>query len=309
MALQKEIWINSIVEGLFADNTFAGKSIDHSAFVQGSLVHVPNAGAAATVVKNGRSFTSATPAAGVVTNRVDEDLNYNINVYSAGPVVVYSSEVIELSYDKRNSVLSGLKAGLGKATSEDLLLGWLPTNYNKIPTSGEAVAAHLPGATNKRKLVTLSDIRAVRTQLDKADVPLDGRFLLLDADMYGQLLDAMTMSQQAAFLAQAEKQTGVVGNIYGIDIMLRSTVLATAAAGTGALLPLASGNAATGAAAGIAWSKYAVSRALGNVTLFDQDKSPVYFGDVLSAEILAGGSNIRNDGKGVVVLYQGTPAS
>ena len=51
MALQVQIWIKSIIENLFADNSFASKSVDHSEFVNEKTVHVPNAGAAPSVVK------------------------------------------------------------------------------------------------------------------------------------------------------------------------------------------------------------------------------------------------------------------
>ena len=44
MALQVEIWVKSIIEGLFANNTFAARSVDHSEFVNEKTVHVPNAG-------------------------------------------------------------------------------------------------------------------------------------------------------------------------------------------------------------------------------------------------------------------------
>jgi hypothetical protein len=33
------------------------------------------------------------------------------------------------------------------------------------------------------------------------------------------------------------------------------------------------------------------------------------FGDILSGEVRAGGKYMRNDKNGVVLLYQGTPAS
>jgi hypothetical protein len=51
MALNREIWINSIVEQLFADNTFMARSLDHSEFVNNLTVHVPCAGSAPGVTK------------------------------------------------------------------------------------------------------------------------------------------------------------------------------------------------------------------------------------------------------------------
>ena len=46
MAVQKEIWQRTIVEGLFADNTFMAKAVNDDMYVnEGKKVHIPNAGA------------------------------------------------------------------------------------------------------------------------------------------------------------------------------------------------------------------------------------------------------------------------
>ena len=59
MALQKEIWLADLVEPLFAADTFAARAVDHSAFVSGRRVHVPNAGAPPAVVKNRPALPAA----------------------------------------------------------------------------------------------------------------------------------------------------------------------------------------------------------------------------------------------------------
>ena len=51
MALNVEIWKREIVNGLFADNSFAVNSVDDSAYVNAKTVHVPNAGSPSGVVK------------------------------------------------------------------------------------------------------------------------------------------------------------------------------------------------------------------------------------------------------------------
>jgi hypothetical protein len=57
MAITKEIWMQAIVEGLFADNTFLSKAFNADEFVnQGRTVHIPNAGAPSNVVKNRNTF-------------------------------------------------------------------------------------------------------------------------------------------------------------------------------------------------------------------------------------------------------------
>lgn len=303
MALQKEIWINSIVEGLFADNTFASRSVDHSSFVNGKTVHVPGAGAAPSVTK-----TRATALANLtgLTGRTDTDLTYDVATYFAGPVLIENPESVELSYNKRESVLRGLKTALQDNVYNDLINAWVPASgFTTVATSGANVAATAPSATGNRKALTKADVRAIQTQFNKWDIPQTGRCLLLDADMYGQLLADLTDSQTNAFLACADAKAGVVGKLYGFDVYLRSSVMVTTAAGakkTGAA-------AATDCVAGLAWCSDCVSRALGNTEINENSNDAIAFGDILSATVRAGGSYMRNDKKGVIVLYQATPSA
>jgi hypothetical protein len=301
MALQKEIWINSIIEGLFADNSFAARSVDHSGFVNNITVHVPNAGSPPAVVK-GRSTFPAT-----VTSRDDVDLTYNIEEYTTDPIRISNAEDVELSYNKRESVLTGTKQALTDAVYGDLIYKWIPTGGTILATSGAKVTAHIPTATGNRFALIKSDILNLRTQFDQWDIPQEGRVLLIDAVMYGQLLDSLTDTEAAAFLASASAQTGAIGKIYGFDVLLRSRVAKTTAAGVSKLWTAT--GAATDSAAGIAWHPGSVSRALGTTELFEDPNDPLYYGYILSALVRAGGNFIRSDKKGIVLLYQATPSS
>lgn len=302
MALQKEIWINDIVEGLFADNTFAHRAVNHSAFVNGKTVHIPGAGAAPSV-----TTTRATALANLtsLTGRTDTDLTYDIATYFAGPVLIENPESVELSYDKRQSVLSGLKQALADKLYQDLLEKWVPNSgATLLATTGAAVTATAPSATGERKGMTKADVRALRAQFDKWDMPQTGRCLMLDADMYSQLLGDLTDSEAMAFLNSADAKTGVIGRLYGFEIFMRSKVLSVTAGGakkTGAA-------AATDCSAGLAWHSGCVSVALGATDINENSGDAIAFGDILSATVRAGGSYMRQDKKGVVVIYQGTVA-
>ena len=127
--------------------------------------------------------------------------------------------------------------------------------------------------------------------------------MLLDAVMYNQLLSSLSESEAAAFNASVDAQRGIVGKLYGFDFYMRSTVFRVVAAGTS----MASSTAATDSAAGLAWQEDCVSRALGNHELFENEKDALFYGDVMSALVRAGGKYIRNDKKGVAVIYQVTP--
>jgi hypothetical protein len=304
MALQKEIWIDSIIEALFADNTFAARSIDHSGFVNNKTVHVPNAGTLPPVSKI-RPFA---PGDNITApeERTDVDLTYDIDNYYIGPISIPHAETVELSYDKRESVLRGIKTALAESVYADLIARWIPVSGTVLTTTGAATTSHIASATGSRKSVTKKDIRVLRTAFDKWDAPQDGRCLLLDAEMYGQLLSDLTETETAAFLAIANAQTGAVGNLYGFNIYMRSKVAKTTAAG--AYKAWTDTAAATDSATALAWSASMVSRAVGDIVLYDNAGDAILFGDVLSGEIRAGGKYMRNDKNGVMLLYQGTAA-
>ncbi|MCF0191319.1 MAG: hypothetical protein HUJ96_08670 [Marinilabiliaceae bacterium] len=300
MAIQKEIWADSIVEGLFADDTFAVRCVNHSGYVAGSKVHVPNAGSIPAIV------VDSTNLAEQLNSRTDTDLAYDIHSFRALPIVVKNSETVELSYDKRNSVLAGSKSALLNKVHSTLLEDWVGTNVQKVATTGAAEAAHIASATGNRKKLVAADVLSAKKILDGQDIPSDGRVAVLDAVMYNQLLESLTDAQVANFLAGADPITGVVGRYMGFDFYMRSQVVKTTNAGAKKLWS-ASG-AATDCAAGIFYHQDAVSRALGDVAVFDNQGDAKSYGDVISFEVLAGGSIIRSDNNGVVVVYQGTPS-
>lgn len=298
MALTKEIWLNAIVGNLFADNSFIARSLDHSAFVNNKTVHVPNAGSKPSVTKGRNTFPAT------VHTRTDNDLSYTIGEFTTDPFRVPNADKIELSYDKRESIISSSRSALIEAIHDDVIKSWVPASYEKVATTGSNAAAHQTTATGNRKKVIVADILAVKKIFDKNDIPQNDRCFMLDYEMYNQLLDALTANQYNAFLASADAKKGTVGQLFGFDFYMRSNVLRVIAAGTS----LASEAAATDAAAGLAWQKDCVSRALGESELFEEAKSPLYYSDVFSLLVRAGGSYSRYDKKGVVVLYQATPA-
>lgn len=296
MALNVEIWIRSIIEKFWPSNSFVVQSVDHSDYVNGKTVHVPNAGAGATITKNRPSYPAT------VGSRTDNDLTYDIDKFEADPLVSRDLEEVELSYDKRTSMLQQSKESLRQAVIEEILHSWADGVTKKIPTDGAAESAHIPTATGNRKAMTKAVVMEVKKQMDLDDVPVEGRCMLLDAVMYNQLLASLTDSDVVHFLAGANPETGVVGKYLGFEFYERSRALKTAAGGT--LKEWDKSAAATDSAAGLAWQKGCVSRAMGEVVAFENTKDATYYGDVFSFGMRAGGSAIRHDKKGVVLIYQ-----
>lgn len=297
MAVEKEIWINSIIEGLFADNSFLSKAFNADEFVmQGKTVHIPNAGAPSNVVKNRNVFPAE------VKSRTDIDLIFPLDNYSTDPIKINLAESVELSYNKRESVLREDKAKLNEAVSEGILLSWFTGATAITKTSGAQVLAHTPNATGNRLAFTKADVKAAMDKFNSQDVPQIGRYLLIDAVMYGQLIDSMTDKDATAFHAAADIKNGIVGQLYGFNVMMRSRV--GRYTGAGAVKAWETAGAATDNAAAIAWYTNSVCRAKGEVLMREDMNSPTYYGDIYAFEVRAGGRAMRNDVKGLLAIVQ-----
>lgn len=298
MAIQREIWIDSIVEGLFADNSFLSKAFNADEFVNmGKTVHIPNAGAPSKTKKNRTSFPAD------VNTRADVDLSFNLDEFTTDPIRIPHADTVELSYNKRESVLRQDKATLQESVAKSMIYNWLPEKKYCIETTGTAVDAHSPNATGKRKALCRADVQKLMTKFNADNIPQEGRYLLLDAYMYDQLLADLTNVQNQAFFASADAQRGILGKLFSFNVMMRSEV-AVFGDGIAKKTEDAAG-AATDLAAGLAWHENSVCRALGEVNAFEKEKDPAYYGDIYSFLVRAGGRPMREDVKGLIALVQG----
>lgn len=295
MALNKQIWLSTIQENFYPNDSFAVHSVDDSAFVSYKTVHVPNAGAPSGVAIN----RTQKPAS--VNQRTDNELTYDIDELTTNPIHIPNVDVVELSYDKRQSVLMNDRQQLQKAAMENLLYKWAEVGTT-IKTSGDTTTAHTSTtATGTRKKITKGDVLKIATKFNVDDVPLEGRYLLLDASMYNDLLADLTDKELSAYLASANAQGGVLGRLYGFDIMMRSRVLRL---NDGAVVKWDAEDAATEVAAALAWQQGCVSRAIGEIKMFDSTDDPLYYGDIYSFLLRTGGALRRYDKKGVVLLSE-----
>ena len=299
MAVQKEIWQRTIVEGLFADNSFLSRAVNDDMYVnEGKKVHIPNAGAPSGVVLN-RDTVPAT-----VYKRTDQDVDYTLGELTTNPILIPYADMVELSYNKRNSVISQDRLALIEKAAEAMLAAWLPAAANRVLTTGYGAPAWTPSATGLRKKITPSDVSALQVRFNADNVPQTDRVLLLDAQMYQQLLDGMTQSQAIGFFQAADVKRGVMGMLYGFEVMVRSTVYRFAVDGT--LKAVGAAGAATDLAGGLAWQRDSLSRALGEVIMFDRVDDPLYYGDVYSFLVRVGGAIRRYDKKGVYAIVTDT---
>lgn len=281
MAIQKEIWTDEIVKGLWADNSFLSRARNFDGFVnQGKTVHVPNAGASSKSQKN-RTELPAT-----VSKREDKDLNFVLDEFTTDPVLIPYADTVELSYDKRTSVISEDRASLHDRVANAILYSWSKDLKNALRF--------------KSGKFTKDNVHEVMAKFNKEDVPQEGRTLLIDADQHMQLINSLTAKESEAFYSQVDTARGVIGRLFSFDIMLRSkALLFDESLKAKEFIGEAEETDLTGA---LAWHKDSVCRAMGEVVMFGQEGDPTMYGDVYSFLLRAGGRSIRADQKGVVAL-------
>lgn len=267
MALQKEIWLGSIVENLFADNSFLSKAFNADDFVEnGKILHIPNAGSNPTVSMGpiGRPK--------IAKELADSDISVSVKEFYVDPIYIQNAEKYELSYNKRESVVSRSRSALRDKVAEYILSQWIPTDPERTLTTESTV-------------LTYDDILGAATKLNAEDVPQEGRYLLLPAVLYQQLIRSLNKAEANAFLATADAKKGIIGQLYGFNVMMRSKAGGTKEA------PIA-----------LAWHQDYVCRAQGEHEVFTQENDPLYYGDVLSFMVRATGAKMHEDGIGTLAL-------
>tara|TARA_R100001244_G_scaffold40790_2_gene36677 strand:+ start:3863 stop:4780 length:918 start_codon:yes stop_codon:yes gene_type:complete len=295
-----EDWVTDIEDILFEnENSFITMSRNHDEFVVNKTVHIPQAGSLAGVTKNRSTF----PA--VVEQRTDTTLDYTLEDYSVDPALVEDIEELQNSYSKRDSVLFDHKNKLKEEIALNTMFDWATVDATQIVrTSGSAIAGNAPvGATGTRLAFTLNDLINLSANLDLQLVPDDGRrVLLLPTRMYNdlfrdpQLVTIDTMNKKSL-------PTGVHAGIMGFNIIKRSFVV-NYNTGATALNAIGGAVAGTDNSGGIAWHPDFVTKALGSVKMFFEENSPIYFGDILSSQVLFKAHHMRTGKIGIAAIVQ-----
>ena len=303
MALEKEIWRSDIIGNLYKGNEFLLRSKDESGSVlAGKVVHLPQAGIGSGVVKN----RTALPA--TVNKRSDSEIVYVLDEFTSNPILIPNIDTIQLSYDKRASVLEEDLATIRQVTADQMLRIWAgQTAAQIIRTTGAATAGKAAGATGNRKAFTKDDLRAARLRMNKDNIPKEGRVALIPSDMMDTLLSDSDLLRRD-YAAELDLKNGVIVKLFGFDLMERSTVNTYDASGTPVVKDPDAASAATDNASVLCWHPLCVERAVGTVDIFERLGDPTFYGDIYSLLLMMGGRQRRGDLKGVLSIVEAASA-
>lgn len=304
--IQKEIWEKDIEGNLFKNNDFLLASVDASEYVlQGKVVHIPQAGSKPGVQVD-RSSLPAT-----VTQRTDTDITYALNTYTSDPILIPNADLVELSYNKRDSVLSESIETLQDVLADYMLTKWAPASNiyrtsgipNNDPTAAAVSSpAYTPSATGTRKNFGLYDLRQIKLKLDNAKVPSRDRYGLLDATMMDQLIQDLTNTKYRDFSIVYDPKTGTVAELMGFKLFMRSDVLVYD--NTPAVKAYGAAGAISDNAAGLFWQMRAVERSIGEINFYEKIGDPQYYGDIYSFLVRMGGRKRRTNEENIVAAVQ-----
>lgn len=313
MAIQTEIWENTIEEELFKNNAFLQHSVNvGDSVINNRVVHIPQSGGSGNVVKN-RGTLPAT-----VRQRTDTDVIYVLDEYTTDPVHIKHADTVELSYDKVASVLREDVDKISEEVAEEILYSWLhsgahgtyaatafPAGNILTTTGADTGVASAPSATGARKKYAETDLQRMQTKFRLAKRWFENRmFCLLDPVALADIFPADSIVTKTAMqnVTEEERRNGVIYKLQGWNIMARSTVARVNGAGT-VLAPGAAG-AATDDGAALFWYDQAVEHALGAVEAFEDLKNPLYYGDIYSFLVRMGGRARRAGYDGIALLKQ-----
>jgi N4-gp56 family major capsid protein len=173
----------------------------------------------------------------------------------------------------------GTVGGTGAASWETAVIG---SNGSTAYTGNSSNAADITDAGIRRMILTLDD----------ADVPMDGRSLVLPPIAANDLLGINRFTEQQFIGSGDAIKTGKIGQIYGVDVFISSNC------------PSASGNSGADRV-GMLLHKDALVLAeqvgVRSQTQYKQE----YLGDLFTADTIYGTAELRNDA-GVAFVVPGT---
>lgn len=314
MGLEIEVWHETIQEKLKEDNSFLSHiaDVDEDHILGGALVHIPQAGEPSGVVKN-RTVVPATPA-----KRVDSDIIYKIDEYTTDPIYISNKETVELSYDKRKSVLDQDISNLSEEVADGMLHNFIvsPVGDNqKLPTTsilkteGADVDSGLAGSTGKRKAYSIRDLQRLRNFLKRQKSWSEGNMhVLLTPDAEDQMFPADSNATVTAMasVTEEERRNGIMYKAQGFYIHSRSGVYILDS--TGEFKAPGAINEEDDSEGILAWNKNMLEKAIGSTKAFARENDPTYYGDIYSFLVRMGGRARRKNYEGVAVLMQAPTA-
>ena len=172
MAIERELWLEMIKEGMVPDTSFLSQSVNMDEFVENNVLHLQEAGVDPKVLIDNDVWPIP------VATREDIPLELPLHTFDTENTLVRNIEEKESSYNKMNSVVRSHKKSLIRQISAHAAHNWCPTENGDltpvIVTAGEVNKAGL-------KRISIEDILNMEARFRALDVPMDSLVIVLNS--------------------------------------------------------------------------------------------------------------------------------
>lgn len=176
--LNKEIWLPELMEGFYANDSFLVESRDFSAFVENSNLNLAEAGVNPDVLLNNTTYPIP------INDRADLPISIPLHTFDTENQRVRHARKVELVYAKLQSIVFGHKQALRMTFMQ-------MAAHSIAPAADTALTPVLKttGAVKANGLtaLTFDDIITLSEKFDEAEIPSEGRCLILSAEHMGDL--------------------------------------------------------------------------------------------------------------------------
>lgn len=173
-------------------------------YVNNDVIHFVEIGGDPAVLVNNTTYPLA------ITNLVDADKPITLDKFSTEATPVSDDELHALSYDKMQSVIERHRDAIQIAIWKKALHAIAPNNRS-VSTTGETYTT----GNITHNSICFADILAAKKLMDRAEVPQEGRILVLCSNHVNQLLQTEQKFREQYAINQAD---GKIGRLYGFDI-------------------------------------------------------------------------------------------
>ena len=111
-SLNKEIWVDQLMENFYPDSSFLKYGRDFSQLVEYDAINMAEAGLDPVVLVNNKTYPITT------IQRIDTPIRIELDKFETENTLVRRPEVIEYAYDQLESVLMGHRNTLRAKTAE-----------------------------------------------------------------------------------------------------------------------------------------------------------------------------------------------
>ena len=168
--LEKEIWIDQLMENFYPDSSFLRYVKDFSHLTEFDAINLAEAGVDPTVLINNKTYPIA------IHQRKDTPIRIELDKFETENTLVRRPEVIEYSYDQLESVIMGHRNKLRSRTAEKAAHAFAPLEDTPVSPVLQTTGIVMPDG---RKALTFEDILNLKERFDNEDIPIERRFLVL----------------------------------------------------------------------------------------------------------------------------------